>query len=111
MPRIAHPIIAIASAACSSTLGLNDVTRNDAGAGELDRIAALEDQIAAMKASQDAVLAALRPVAFRASLAADQISHDGADEAVNFDQIELDTHHAYDLGIHRYVIPVRGEYV
>lgn len=113
MPRIVLPIIAIASAACSSTLGLNDVTRSDAGTGELDRIAALEDQLAAMKASQDAVLAALKPIAFRASLATVQsVRGDGpTGTVVAFDSIEQDTHHRFDLASHKYVIPMRGEYL
>lgn len=113
MPRIPLPVIALASAACSSTLGLNDVTRGDAGTGELDRIAALEQQVAAMKASQDATLAALEPIALRASLATAQ-SVPGVGAAgtiVLFDQIDRDTHHKYDAATGKYAIPVRGEYV
>jgi hypothetical protein len=36
---------------------------------------------------------------------------DSDDTPVEFDQIDLDTHHAYDPGSHRYVVPVQGEYV
>jgi C1q domain len=111
MSRIVLLIIAIASAACSSALGLNDVTRGDAGAGELDRIAALEDQIAALRTSQDAMLAALKPIAFRASLAKLQTALNDSDTPVKFDHVDLDTHHGYDPATGRYVIPVRGEYV
>lgn len=114
MLRIAPSIVLVAAlAACSNALGLNDVTRGEGGEGELDRIAALEDQVALLQATQDATLAALRPIAFRASLATVQSVSGVASTGtvVAFDTVDLDTHHKFDLTAHKYVIPVRGEYV
>jgi C1q domain-containing protein len=114
MLKIASSIaLVVALAACSNALGLNDVTRGEGGDGELDRIAALEDQVALLQATQDATVAALRPVAFRASLATAQAvtGVGSAGTVVAFDKVDLDTHHKFDLATHKYVIPVRGEYV
>jgi hypothetical protein len=106
-------VIVVASVACSTALGLNDVTQGEGGDGEFDRITALEDQVALLQASQDATLAALRPVAFRASLATVQavtgVGSTGT--VVAFDEIDLDTHHKFDLATHQYGIPMRGEYL
>jgi hypothetical protein len=101
----------MASTACSTTLGLNDVTKGDGGGGELDRISALEDKLATMQDTQDAILDALKPVVFRASLGTPQPVQTGVDTIVAFDKVELDTHRAFDASAHQYVIPVSGQYL
>jgi hypothetical protein len=116
MQRIALSVnLLVASASCSTTLGLNDVTRGDGGGGELDRISALEEKVATLQASQDAILDALKPVAFRASLEAPETVHNGTPTSggtlVEFDTVQLDTHNMYDRAAHQYVIPVPGQYI
>lgn len=93
----------MASTACSSALGLNDVTRGDGGT-DLDRISALEGKLAMMQA-------ALEPIVFRASLGTAQTVHTGEATVVAFDKIELDTRRAFDARAHQYVIPEPGLYL
>lgn len=111
MPRIVLAVIAlVASAACSTTLGLNDVTRGDGGEGELDRISALENRLEILQAS-------LRPIAFRASLGdPGQSIHDASFTAnmgtiVMFNTVQLDTHAAFDRATSKYTIPEPGQYI
>ena len=112
MSRIALSMtLLMASAACSNTLGLGEVTRGDGGGTELDRISALEEKLAILQASQDATIAALKPVAFRASLGTIQTVPSDVATIVAFDHVELDTHRAYDAGAHQYVIQVSGQYI
>jgi hypothetical protein len=114
MSRIALSVtLLVACTACSTALGLNDVTRGDGGEGELDRISALEGKVAMLQASQDAMLDALKPVAFRASLGlAQTVPSSGASGTiVAFDKVELDTHGAFDTQAHKYVVPVPGQYI
>lgn len=114
MSRIALSVsLLVAATACSNALGLNDVTRGDGGEGELDRIAALEAKVATLQAAQDAMLDALKPVAFRASLGlAQPVPSGGASGTiVAFDKVELDTHGGFDAQAHKYVAPVPGQYV
>ncbi len=103
----------VVSTACSNTLGLSDVTRGDGGGTELDRISALEDKVAMLQASQAVTLAALKPVAFRASLGTQQPVQSGgsAGTIVAFDTVQLDTHNKFDRDAHQYVIPVPGQYI
>lgn len=104
MFRIALSIsLLVASTACSSALGLNDVTRGDGGT-DLDRISALEDKFAMMQA-------ALKPIVFRASLGTTQTVHTGEATVVAFDKVELDTRRAFDANAHQYVIPEPGQYI
>jgi tRNA A-37 threonylcarbamoyl transferase component Bud32 len=93
------------------TLGLDNVTRGDGGEGEIDRISALEDKVAMLQKTQDAVLAALKPVMFRASLGTPQTVPSRTVEVVNFDRIELDTVGAFDANTHQYVIRMPGQYI
>ena len=117
MPRIALAMtLLVASAACSTSLGVHDVTRGDGGEGELDRISALEDKVAMLQASQAATLAALKPIALRASLGTPLTVHNGDTTGgmgtiVPFDTVQLDTHGKFDHDAHQYVIPVPGQYI
>jgi hypothetical protein len=110
MPRNALAIsLLMTYAACSTSLGINDVTRGDGGEGELDRLSALEDKVAMLQAS-------LKPIAFRVSLGVPQSIPDtttttNTGTPVQFDTVQLDTHAAFDHQAFMYVAPEPGQYI
>lgn len=106
-------VILVAATSCAATLAFVSTVHISCGAvppacaDQCADLAMLQEKVAALEAS---VSAALKPVAFRAFLGATQSVSSGMDATVALDQVELDTHGAFEIATYQYVIPVSGQY-